>query len=207
MPAKKTKKKPAAQKTTKRTPVEIHRIRATLVGIEPEITRVIEVANDATLEQLHDVLQAAFGWTNSHLHMFTVGDHRFSMPDPDNELECEDEANVTVAEFARLKGGPLLYEYDFGDSWEHELEVEKVGPPEPGATYPRCVDGARACPPEDCGGVGGYEHLLEGLADPEHEEHAEMKEWAGEYDPEAFDIDRINRELRRGGPPLVGPGR
>ena len=99
----------------------------------------------------------------------------------------------------------LIYEYDFGDSWEHELLVEKILPLEEGKRYPVCLTGKRACPPEDCGGIWGYASLLEAIRDPEHPEHEEMVDWVGgEFDPEAFDLDEVNRELQNLTSPAVG---
>ncbi len=191
MPTRRPKQK------TRKAPAQIHRFSVTLMDVEPPVTRVIEIGSDATLDRLHDVLQAAFGWTNSHLHEFSVNDRRYATPIPEDEVGAIDEREVTVAEVALARGEPLRYIYDMGDCWDHRLVVEKVGPPEPGATYPRCVSGARAAPPEDSGGGGGYERLLEILDDPKHEEHDAMAEWAGEFDPEAFEVERVNKELRR----------
>lgn len=164
------------------------------MGLTPAL---VDIASDATLDRLHDAIQIAFGWTNSHLHEFSVGDRRYAIPMPEDEVEAIDETGITVAEVALLKGEALRYIYDMGDCWDHELVVEKVGPPEPGTTYPRCVYGTQSAPPEDCGGAGGYENLLEALADPKHEEHDELTEWAGPFDPEAFKIEKVNKELRR----------
>lgn len=96
------------------------------------------------------------------------------------------------------EGGTPIYEYDFGDGWDHELKIEKIVPADLTAHYPRCTAGSRACPPEDCGGPPGYERLLEALRDPKHEDHEQMREWiGGEFDPEAFDLDEVNRVLKR----------
>lgn len=154
----------------------------------------------ATLGQLHDILQASMGWGNGHLHQFTVGDVVYSAPRFELDAlgdEVEDERTVTVAEVLSRKGDWVLYEYDFGDGWEHLLQVEKVGLAEAGGETPLCIAGARACPPEDCGGPWGYGELLEILRDSLHAEHAEMLEWVGgRFDPEAFDLEAVNRRLR-----------
>ena len=111
-------------------------------------------------------------------------------------MEGEDTRKVTLATLVRGEKAKFLYEYDFGDSWDHELLVEKVLPAEAEKRYPVCLTGKRACPPEDCGGIWGYASLLEAIRDPEHPEHDEMVEWVGdEFDPEAFDLDEVNREL------------
>ncbi len=155
----------------------------------------------ATLGQLHDILQASMGWENGHLHQFTMGEVVYSAPRFELNAfgdEVEDERTVTVAEVLPRKGCSALYEYDFGDGWEHLLVVEKVGPAEAGVEVPLCVAGARACPPEDCGGPWGYEELLEILRDPQHAEHAERLEWVGgRFEPEVFYLEAVNQRLRK----------
>ena len=91
----------------------------------------------------------------------------------------------------------FVYEYDFGDGWQHAIKLEGTANAEPGIKYPRCTDGKRACPPEDVGGVWGYVEFLEAISDPEHERHEELMEWAGEFDPDEFSVDDVNRDLRR----------
>jgi hypothetical protein len=178
----------------------IHTLKVTLRNVRPPIWRRILVPGHATLGQLHDILQGAMGWGNGHLHQFTVGDIIYSAPRFELDAfgdEVEDERTVTVAEVLPQKGSRALYEYDFGDGWEHLLLVEKVGPREAGVEAPLCIAGARACPPEDSGGPWGYGELLELLRNSQHEEHAERLEWVGGgFDPEAFDVEAVNRRLR-----------
>jgi hypothetical protein len=176
----------------------IYRIKVTLRHISPPIWRRIEVAGDIKLGKLHRVLQIAMGWYDSHLHAFRVGHTTYGVPDPDApvDMEMENERNVRLDQVT-AEGDKIIYEYDFGDGWEHELKVEWMLAPEPGVRYPRYTEGRRACPPEDCGGPWGYERLLEVLRDPKHEEHEEMREWiGGDFDPEAFDLDEVNEALR-----------
>jgi len=136
------------------------------------------------------------GWTNSHLHQFIVGQTYFGEPYPDYGFEMHDERDVRLNQIAD-EGARFVYEYDFGDSWEHILLVEKVLEPEPGQQYPVCIKGKRACPPEDVGGVWGYYGFLEAIQDPDHPEHEDYLEWIGEdFDPEAFDLDAVNAALR-----------
>jgi Plasmid pRiA4b ORF-3-like protein len=151
------------------------------------------VPADISLHVLHEVLQTAFGWQNSHLHDFRVGDIRFGMDDVEDELFLVDERAAPLGAVARA-GSKLTYLYDFGDDWEHDIVVEHV---ESHADETiRCTGGERACPPEDCGGTTGYAHLLEVLADPSHDEHAEMKAWAPpRFDPERFDPAAVNKKL------------
>lgn len=179
------------------TPGQVYQLKVTLCNARPPIWRRIQVPSDITLGKLHRILQAAMGWTDSHLHRFEVKGVSFGAPDP--ELEFESERRAKLNEVAPAEGSKFRYEYDFGDSWLHDIVVEKVLPADPNVRYPVCIKGKRACPPEDCGGVWGYEELLETLRDPNHPDHEEMKEWLGdeEFDPEAFDPEEVNRELRR----------
>lgn len=182
----------------------IFQIKVTLEGIKPPIWRRLLVRNDTTLADLHDILQVAFGWTDSHLHQFRVDDTYYGKPDPDylDHFPMHDEQEVTLDQIAAGEGFTFRYEYDFGDSWLHRLVVEKVLPPEPGRDYPVCIKGRRAGPPEDVGGIWGYANFLEAMADPTHEEHDSYLEWIGdEFDPEALDLEEINQALdalRRG---------
>jgi hypothetical protein len=188
----------AMEPTPKAEPsASIYRLRTTLADVEPPVWRVVEVP-DCTLGELHDVIQVAMGWQNSHMHQFVLnGKYYGQVTTGDFEVESEDEICLSQI-FTGKKKPRLVYEYDFGDSWQHEIVLEKTLEPEPKVKYPRCVEGARACPPEDCGGVWGYAEFLEAIADSKHEGHEEMLEWiGGEFDPEMFDLDAVNRELRR----------
>jgi hypothetical protein len=172
----------------------IYQLKVTLEGVRPRVWRRLLVPGVITLNELHDVLQVAMGWTHSHLHRFTIGDADYGAPD-DEGFGYHDERRHRLADVAREKDR-FIYEYDFGDSWSHEILVEKVFAPEPGARYPRCLAGARACPPEDCGGAWGYREFLAAIKDPAHEDHAEMVEWAGEgFDPEAFSAKAVDAAL------------
>ena len=176
--------------------MNIYQLKITLKYSRPPIWRRIHVSADTRLGELHDIIQTAMGWSDDHLHQFIIGDTSYGMPDPHFPGDIKSERNVRLDGVA-AEGDTLIYEYDFGDGWVHEIEVEKVLPAEPGKRYPLCLAGKRACPPEDCGGMPGYERLLEVLRDPKHEEHEEMREWAGEdFDPEAFDLNKINRALK-----------
>jgi len=188
--------KATAKATTKTKSDSILQLKITLLGSEPAIWRRLLVPADKTLGDLNYMVQVAMGWTNSHLHQFKVD--KVCYADPRFELEgTEDEFAVRLGEFAGTKAR-LLFEYDFGDGWKHDIKVEKVLPKEAGTRYPVCVGGERACPPEDCGGVWGYEELLEAIRDPKHEQHEEMLEWiGGSFDPEAFDLAGVDRDLRR----------
>jgi hypothetical protein len=135
------------------------------------------------------------GWWDYHLHQFTVGAVTYGVPHPDDWMEVKDERQVRLSEISN-EGSQFVYEYDFGDSWEHVLDVERVLEPEPGRRYPVCIEGERATPPEDAGGIWGYEAYVEAIQDPDHPEHEECLGWRGEFDPEAFNLKAVNRALR-----------
>ena len=155
---------------------------------------------DLTLARLHNVLQVAMGWHDSHLHEFSAGERRFGQPDPDGQLmggaAVESERTAQLSDLLGT-GSNVIYTYDFGDSWEHSIVLEKRLPADPNTTYPICTDGKLACPPEDCGGVPGFYDLLEALADPKHEQHKEMLDWIGkDLIPKPFRLTRSTRCLR-----------
>lgn len=155
------------------------------------VWRRLVVPESLTLRQLHAVLQTAMGWQDYHLHMFDVDGVLYGDVEEIEDRPLGDEDIFTLAQAAR----EFSYEYDFGDGWQHDIVIEQTVP-SIGAGTPHLVDGAGACPPEDCGGPGGFEHLLEVLADPSDEDHESMLEWVGgSYDPSAFDIDSTNAAL------------
>jgi len=175
------------------------RIRASLREVAPEVWRRVVVPADFTLAELHHVLQAAFAWDDTHLHVFKAGGARYGLAHVDAPADELDESRYGVGDVLG-PGATAQYEYDFGDSWVHELQVEAVERADPLVTYPVCTGGARARPPEDCGGSSGYERLLQALADPGHEEHVSLRRWVGGFfDPEGFDLNAVNRELARRG--------
>lgn len=175
----------------------IYQVKVTLHYSKPPIWRRIQVRSDITLARLHGVLQAVMGWAGYHLHQFSVGQTYYGVPHPDFGPEMQDETQVKLNQIAPGEGYKFVYEYDFGDSWEHILLVEKVLPPDPDAHYPVCIKGRRACPPEDVGGMWGYYEFLEAIQDPNHPEHENYVEWiGGDFDPEAFDLDEVNAALR-----------
>ncbi|MBL8776863.1 MAG: plasmid pRiA4b ORF-3 family protein [Acidimicrobiales bacterium] len=183
---------------------DVFQLKVTLLGIKPPVWRRVLVDGASTLDQVHEVIQAAFGWWNYHLHEFEVGDDRYGVPDEDYNPEYDfgpptiDEGLVRLDSVAG-EGSKFDYAYDFGDDWRHRIVVEKVLPADGGApvTVPACVDGRRACPPEDCGGPWGYEELLAILADPSHPEHTERLEWLGRpFDPDAFEAGDFETNLR-----------
>lgn len=196
-------KKPTTPQPAGKETEKTYQLRIELEGVLPPIWRRVLVPGHASLGRLHGIIQIAMGWDNDHLHRFIVGKQAYS--DPAFELEeyrgvsVLDEDEARLMDLAPRAGKVLSYMYDFGDSWEHRIKVEKILKPEPAAgNIAQCIDGARACPPEDCGGVCGYEDMLEALQDPKHKGHESVLEWLGEdFDPEAFDLEATNKALRR----------
>ena len=175
----------------------VYQLRVTLLGSEPPIWRRILVPRNATLQRLHFIIQKAMGWETSHLHMFEVGENRYGEPNPEWG-DVQDHRSARLYHCAWQAGQSFKYIYDMGDGWQHEVLIENImeGLAE---GCPLCIDGARACPPEDCGGMGGYGELLEILDNPRHERHQRMKQWlGGPFDPEAFDLQSANKSFLGG---------
>jgi Plasmid pRiA4b ORF-3-like protein len=189
--------------TRKRNPSKIYELYVELQDIEPLIWRRLLVPATITLPQLHDLLQLAMGWTNSHLHSFSIGDRTFAMAGVTDleELNMLDERKQTLAATLGESIREFIYEYDFGDSWRCRIAAKPLARPNTDWHYPLCTGGARAAPPDDVGGTTGYEEFLAAIKDPTHEEHDSMLTWiGGAFDPEGFDINAINRTLRFGRP-------
>ena len=208
--------KPTANKSkklkAKTTAATVFQFKITLKNIKPPIWRRIQV-KDCTLDKLHEHIQTAMGWTNSHLHQFEIGGVRHGDP----ELLCEGfEDETPPVNSLRTKVSKIVpkdgkrfrfeYEYDFGDGWEHEILFEGCLKAEKGTRYPLCIEGQRACPPEDVGGPFGYQEYLEALTDPKHERHKEFMEWSGSFDPEAFNAEAGNEANAAGIAKLAGDG-
>jgi hypothetical protein len=179
-------------------PAPIYQIKVGLSGAKPPIWRRLLVPADVSLARLHGIIQVAFGWEDSHLHVFQTPYGDFGRAD--RELGHRAEAQVALEQVAPAVKDKIRYTYDFGDNWVHEIVVEKVLNRDGSVPYPRCAGGRRAAPPDDCGGIWGYEELMEVLGDPDHPEHAERLEWmslddASKFAPDAFDADAVNRAL------------
>lgn len=179
---------------------DVFQLKVTLLDTKPPIWRRVLVDGGSTLDHLHEVIQAAFGWWTYHLHEFEAGRTRYGVPDPDEDWgEPPRDERRTRLDAIAGKGSSFRYIYDFGDGWDHKITVEKVLPADSATTVPVCIDGRRACPPEDCGGTWGYRELLEILANPTHPEHHERTEWLDRpFDPEAFDPSEFEDNLRNG---------
>ena len=181
-----------------KAPPSTYQIHISLNRSKPPIWRRVLVSNAITLPKLHDVLQTAMGWTDAHPHQFIAGGKLYGVPDDEFGLEFTDGRKVKLGQLLKQEGDRLIYEYDFGDGWEHTVLLEKVLPADSGTRLPTCTAGRRACPPEDCGGIAGYAALLEAVQDPKHPEHEEILAWIGEdFDPEHVDLDSVNAELSR----------
>ena len=177
----------------------IARLKITLDDVEPTVLRRVDVPFDIRLDRLHLTIQAAMGWTNSHLYELRAGDVGWSTPYPDADWSGDflDARKARLNDILEDIGTKkLIYVYDFGDGWEHTIKVERLADPTPGALYPCLIEVSGRCPPEDCGGPWGYAEMLEAIADPKHERHAELTEWIGnDFDPHADQAEWLTAEV------------
>lgn len=202
----KTPKKSKGKARKSGPPAQILQLKVMLKGTKPPIWRRLLVRSDLTLEQLHHIIQAAFGWSGGHLHQFRVGGWggveygpvgpEFDFGDP----MPLDESSVDIGELLAAEKDALTYIYDFGDDWQHAVTVEKVLPYDGGAPAVRCTGGRGAAPVDDCGGVWGWQEMVTAANDPSHERHDEYREWLGlepgeVFDAKAFDLDDVNDYL------------
>jgi len=184
------------KKSAGRAPV--YQLKVSLRGAKPPIWRRLLVPADINLAGLHAIILAAFGWHGGHMHVFETAYGDFGRAD--RELGHRADGSVTLEQVAPEVKDKIQYTYDFGDDWVHDIVVEKVVDPDPATAYPRCSGGKRAAPPDDCGGIWGYQELLEVLSDPAHPEHEERLEWLGladasQFTPEAFEVEAVNSRL------------
>ena len=181
---------------------QVYQFKIILMGIKPEVWRRIQI-QDCTLDKLHEHIQTAMGWTNSHLHQFEIKGERYGDPalmdDGFDGFACIDSTKTYLSRVlpGTDKRFAFRYEYDFGDSWQHKILFEGTPPVDLKAKYPLCMEGERACPPEDCGGVWGYGDFLKAIRNPKHEEHDSMLEWVGgRFDSEYFDAKEATAAMR-----------
>ena len=176
---------------------DIARLKVTLDEVEPPVLRRIEMPLTIRLDRLHSALQAAMGWTDSHLYEIRVRDVRWGVPDPDwgdGPLDARRARLIDVLEETGAK--TLKYLYDFGDGWEHTVKLERIAKAVPGLAYPRLTEARGRCPPEDVGGPWGYADFLEAVTDPKHERHAELTEWiGGPFDPDVVETEEHAQAL------------
>jgi Plasmid pRiA4b ORF-3-like protein len=211
---------PAARRTRKSVqPQQVHQFLVALSQTDPLVWRRIQVPESYSFWDLHVAIQDAMGWLDTHLHEFVLRDprtgreQRFGIPDEDfpDERPILPDCKVRVSDYVTEEAPLVVYVYDFGDDWRHTLTYEGTWPAEPGRTYPACLAGARACPPEDVGGVHGFAEFLKAIADPKHPEHAEDLAWVGGsyraevFEPEQVKVDdpkeRLKRAFEVGGTP------
>jgi hypothetical protein len=190
-------------------PNTVYQLKITILGIDPPIWRRILVPSGITFHKLHKIIQAAFGWQDYHLFDFHFGDVAVHIPDPEyapGELHGgikELNAKRTRIDALLSERKKCVYTYDYGDNWRHNVILEAILPAEEGRRYPVCVAGARHRPPEDVGGVSGYEEFLRIISDPGHPEHNDYLVWAEKdtggrkFDPEYFYINEVNRALAK----------
>lgn len=174
--------------------ISVYQMKVTLLGVRPLVWRRFRITSDLTLYQLHLIIQRLIGWGNYHLYEFSLP-HTYTYGCGGADLENPRGAKLNQLIHAEKQ--IIYYTYDFGDYWEHEILVEKILKPEDNVKYPICLKGNRACPPEDCGGPSGYMYMLKVIKNRRHPDYREMKEWlGGGFDPLAFDLKNINRELK-----------
>ena len=181
--------------------VSVYQLKVALAGLRPPIWRRVLVPANINLAHFHVVLQIVMGWQNGHLHQFIHKKILYGMPeslDSGFGPEQKNETRFKLNQLLKKEKDHLVYEYDFGDDWQHKITLEKILPYENNMKLPQCIKGKRACPPEDCGGIWGYADLLESVNDPSHPDHEDLLDWLGDdFDPEFFDLADINGLLKR----------
>ena len=184
--------------------MKIYQIQISLKGFKPKIWRRILVHENLSVPDFHKIIQTTMGWTNSHLHHFMKNDKFYSVKMEDDDF-WEDGYNIDytamkVSDLLSYEKEKIIYEYDFGDGWQHEILLEKILPINAKINYPVCLKGKMNCPLEDSGGVWGYSNIIQVLSQPDHEEYEDCIEWAGvKFDPQHFDINEINMRLHEDG--------
>ena len=186
-----------ARRTPGKTAIQL---RISLKDHTPTIWRRLVVPGEIKLSKLHSIFQAAMGWEDYHLHQFQMGEQVYGVPDDEFDFEEFDDIDEDTVLFSEVVSASMRfsYQYDFGDNWQHEVVIETIESVPMVLKFATCIDGQRACPPEDCGGTGGFEEFVEAVTDPTHEEYAEYVDWVGRpFDPEAFSVAATNAALQR----------
>ena len=178
---------------------QVYQFKISLKGIRPIIWRRIQVPESYAFWDLHVAIQDVMGWLDYHLHEFEIVNPltglkvNIGIPDGDFDKEVLPGLKEKISDYFSMENRLADYTYDFGDSWEHSVKLEKILPKEKDVNYPICIAGKRACPPEDCGGIWGYEDFLKIISNPDDKEYEEMIKWAGgKFDPEDFDMKEIS---------------
>ncbi len=179
--------------------VKYFRVKITIQDVNPPIWREVILKSDYTMSDFHKIIQTVMGWSNSHLHQFVYNDEFYCDPEFEDEWSegnCIDYTDIKLSDLIQYENQNMVYEYDFGDGWEHLIVFEEILDKE--GEYPECIGGERRAPPEDCGGPPGYEHLLKILKNPNHEEYENITKWVGNsFNPEEFDKNDINEALKQ----------
>jgi hypothetical protein len=180
---------------------KIYQIQIALIGFKPKIWRRLLIPSDLLLSDLHKIIQTSMGWENEHLHQFIKNRMFYTvrMKDDDfwDEMANVDYKKIKISDLLTEEGEKIIYEYDFGDNWEHDVILEKILPFDKKMEIPFCLNGKMNCPPEDCGGIWGYSDMLKIIKQPGHKEYNNVIEWLGdEFDSEYFDRDQINKLLK-----------
>jgi hypothetical protein len=180
---------------------QIYQIKITLKGSKPPIWRRVLLPSETSLSDLHYTIQIVMGWENAHLHQF-IKDRTFyaEKMEEDDFWDMGNNVDYTgmkISDLLKKEKDKMVYEYDFGDGWEHDVVLEKILPADEKIKHPVCIKGKMNCPPEDCGGIWGYYELLNILNNPKHPQHKELFEWMGEekFDPEYFNLEKVNKYL------------
>ncbi len=169
-------------------------LKISLSEVKPQIWRRVLVSSETTLHELHRIIQMTFEWYDYHLYEFEIGDQRYQRPD--SESDAEDSTHARLRDLELAAGDAFTYLYDFGDSWMHRLQVERVPRRTDARRLPYVISGERRGPPEDCGGPGGFERFLEAVRNPSHPEHHEYRAWVGDsYEPETFDLQTVRHAV------------
>lgn len=180
----------------------IVQIKITLLDVEPPVWRRVQIPEDFPLHRLHDVIQAVMLWQDCHLHQFEVGDRIYGPPELGDDPVLGDrifsERNTRLSTLIGRDIRQFLYTYDFGDQWDHAIEIEDILEPKPGIEYPILVDGRGRCPPDDSGGPAGFAEFLEAMTNEEHPDHEHILDWYGEpFDPEDMEPEKVEAMLSR----------
>ena len=182
--------------------MKVYQIQISLTNSKPEIWRKILVQPNLSLANFHMTIQIVMGWDNSHLHQFIKNKTFYTRKMEDDmtwgDLNNVDYKGLKISDLLKNENDKIDYEYDFGDSWHHDIDLEKILETIEKTKYPTCIDGKLACPPEDCGGIWGYSDLLKVLNNPGHKDYADLLDWLdGEFDPNYFNIEKTNLNLKR----------
>jgi Plasmid pRiA4b ORF-3-like protein len=184
---------------SKKAPPPVYQLKITLIGIEPPIWRAIQVPGSIKMCCLHSALQVVMGWKDSHLDEFEKDGKRWGIVQlyENEELDVTEDSDARLCEVLKSEGESMIYSYDFGDYWQHEVLLEKIIPVSDVVKVPLCLAGERRCPPEDVGGVSGYKEFLEIIVDPTHEEYEHYVGWVGGHFLDEFNVKAVNEILAR----------